>query len=70
MRTNRNELQRKTLNARSETVHEIPMYRDAFKHRSCLLPAGDCFEKRYRFGMTADVDTSATLAVVRTERQN
>ena len=41
----RNAFQRKTFNARSETVHEKPTFRSAFKTRRCLLPAVEFFEK-------------------------
>ena len=41
--------QRKTFNARSESVHEKPTYRSAFKTRRCLLPAVEFFEKGHYF---------------------
>lgn len=43
--TSRNAFQRKTFNARSESVHEKPTFRSAFKTRRCLLPAIEFFEK-------------------------
>jgi len=36
--------QRKTFNARSETLHSKPSYRAAFKQRRCLIPATEFFE--------------------------
>lgn len=34
----------KMINARSETVTEKPAYRDSFKQRRCIVPAGGFFE--------------------------
>ena len=47
----RSTFQRKTFNARSETVHEKPTYREAFKHRRCLIPAQAFEEKRHYFSL-------------------
>ena len=34
----------KMINARAETVHRLPSYRDAYKRRRCLIPADGFFE--------------------------
>lgn len=42
---------RRTYNARSETVHEKPSYRDAWKlSRHCILPAEAIYEPDWRSG--------------------
>jgi len=39
---------RKTYNARSETVHQLPSFRDAWKRgQRCIVPAEAIFEPRY-----------------------
>ena len=43
--------QRKTFNARSETVSATASYREAFKRRRCLMPAGAFMEKGHYFGL-------------------
>ena len=34
----------KMINARAETVHRLPSFRDAFRKRRCLIPADGFFE--------------------------
>jgi len=34
----------KFINARADTVHQKPMFRHAFQHRRCLIPASGYFE--------------------------
>ena len=41
--------QRRCFNARSETVHEKPSYREAFKSRRCLVPVSSFEEKKHYF---------------------
>lgn len=43
-RTARSSFQKKTFNARAETVHKLPSFRAAFKSRRCLIPASGFYE--------------------------
>ena len=43
------ETARSSFNARSETVHEKPSFRKAFKSQRCLIPATSFFEKDLDF---------------------
>jgi putative SOS response-associated peptidase YedK len=36
----------KCINARAETVHTLPSYREAFKRRRCVVPADGFYEWR------------------------
>jgi putative SOS response-associated peptidase YedK len=46
-----NKIARKTYNARSETVHEKPSFRDSWsKSRHCIIPAEAIFEPDWRSG--------------------
>ena len=41
--------QRMTFNARGETIHEKPSYREAFKSKRCLIPWTEFFEHGWYF---------------------
>ena len=42
----------KMINAKAETVHEKPAYRNAFRHRRCLIPCDGFYEWQAREGGT------------------
>jgi putative SOS response-associated peptidase YedK len=50
----RSAFQRKCFNARSADVDNKPSFREAFKRRRCLLPAGEFFEKGHYFRFADD----------------
>lgn len=50
----RSSFQRKTINARSEDVDAKPTYREAFRRRRCLMPAGEFFERGHYFRFADD----------------
>jgi putative SOS response-associated peptidase YedK len=50
--------QRITFNARSETIHEKPSFRDAFQRRRALIPVTSFYEGGHFFGL-ADQDVFA-----------
>jgi putative SOS response-associated peptidase YedK len=45
----RQTFQRQTINARSETAHEKPTFREAMRRRRCLIPCGEFFERGHYF---------------------
>ena len=51
-RKSRKALQRQCFNARGETIHEKPAFREAFKHRRCLIPATEFMERGHYFYLT------------------
>ncbi len=54
--------QRMTFNARGESIHEKPAFREAFKFRRCLIPWTEFFERDYYFAVIgAEVSTFAGL---------
>ena len=56
-----NLIARKTYNARSETVHEKPSYRDAWKAaRHCIIPAEAIYEPDWRSGKAVPTRISRT----------
>lgn len=53
----------RTINARSETVHEKPAFRSAFKKRRCLVPASGYFEWK-----KLDAKTKQPYNIIRKDR--
>ena len=54
--------QRMTFNARGETIHEKPSYREAFKSKRCLIPWTEFFEHGWYFNVAeTEVSTFAGL---------
>lgn len=51
----RSAFQRRTINARSETVVEKPSYREAVAKRRCLLPMTEFLERGHYFGLREPV---------------
>jgi hypothetical protein len=52
----------KCINARAETVHKLPSYREAFKRRRCVVPADGFYEWRGR--------SEADLCLERSSHEN
>lgn len=44
-----------TINAKAETIHEKPAYREAFKKRRCLIPASGFYEWRKERGKSSPI---------------
>lgn len=58
----RKTFQRMTFNARGETIHEKPSFREAFKSRRCLIPWTEFFEHDWYFALEdREVSTFAGL---------
>ena len=54
--------QRMTFNARGETIHEKPSYREAFKTKRCLIPWTEFFEHGWYFEVAdREISTFAGL---------
>jgi len=54
--------QRMTFNARGETIHEKPSYREAFKSKRCLIPWTEFFEHGWYFKIAGtEISTFAGL---------
>ncbi len=51
---NRRTFQRKCFNARSESVHEKPSFRGAFRSRRCLMPVSLFMEKDRYFSLASE----------------
>jgi putative SOS response-associated peptidase YedK len=45
--------ERKPINAKCETVHRLPMFKDAYRRRRCILPVDGFFESKAMKGQRA-----------------